>query len=322
MSPEQPVYERIGTTYTATRAADPRIAALIRGALGDAESVVNIGAGTGSYEPEDIPVIAVEPSPAMIAQRPPDAAPVRQGSAESLPLADHEVDAALAVLTAHHWHDLDAALEEIRRVARRRAVIFTIDPDAEPFWLVRHYFPDLQERTRRQVAPLDRFRRLGTTLIVEVPIPRDCGDGFLAAYWARPDAYLDPEVRANISAFHALDGDAMQHGLMRLREDLTSGAWQRRNPTAGVEALECGYRLVIADLRGPSDRRNELQEKGVCVVDAGARRQRSGLPEAGAPRSAAASTLAASRRRRSPSTCSAVSRGAPPMPGLSGQTSS
>jgi SAM-dependent methyltransferase len=243
----QPAYETMGRVYAATRGEDPRIARSIRDALDDVESVVNIGAGTGSYEPPDLRVVAVEPSPTMIAQRPPDAAPVHQGVAEMLPLVDGEVDAALAVLTTHHWDDLPRALAEMRRVARRRAVILTCDPDAADMWLYRDYFPSFLTNARVSLPRLDEYAPLGDLTIVRVPIPRDCRDGFAAAYWARPEAYLDPVCRANISGFHLLSRSELHDGLQRLRADLQSGDWQRKHGPGSRQTLDCGYRLVVAD---------------------------------------------------------------------------
>lgn len=249
--PTHPAYETLGMTYSATREEDPRIAGLIRAALADAASVVNIGAGTGSYEPTDIPVIPVEPSPTMIAQRPSRAVPAIQGVAEALPVADGAVDAALAVLTTHHWNDLRRALSESRRVARRRAVIFTCDPETHDFWLFRDYFPSALSRARTGLPRLDEYQPLGELAVSPVPIPRDCADGFAAAYWARPTAYLDPVCRANISIFHRLSPTELRAGLARLRADLEDGAWERKHGAGEREALDCGYRLVVADLARP-----------------------------------------------------------------------
>ena len=137
-----PVYDEIGRSYTVTRRPDPRIARAIDTALGDARSVVNVGAGAGSYEPSHLRVTAVEPSPAMIRQRPSAAAPVVRAVAEHLPFADTSFDAALAVLTLHHWTDRAGGLAELARVARRRVVILTWDPSCRDlFWLTTEYFP-------------------------------------------------------------------------------------------------------------------------------------------------------------------------------------
>ena len=238
--------------YADTREEDPQIASLIRDALGDVDTVVNIGAGTGSYEPADLSVVAVEPSAVMIGQRPRGTAPVIRGTAEALPLADGAVDAALAVLSTHHWDDVARGLGEIRRVARRRAVIFTCDPRAHDFWLY-DYLPSALSSAWRRLPPLAVYESLGPARVVAVPIPRDCRDGFIAAWWARPDAFLDPMIRANITAFRHVPEVELQAGLDRLRADLLSGAWESRYGPGDRETLECGYRLVVAELSaGPA----------------------------------------------------------------------
>ena len=235
-------------TYSTSRRADPRLAAQIRSALGDARSVVNVGAGAGSYEPEDVEVIPVEPSEGMIAQRPPSAAPARQGFAESLPLPDRCADAAMAILTIHHWGDLAAGLREMRRVARGRIVVLHFDPQlTRRFWLVEEYLPEIGERERELPSAADVASLLDMpSRIVPVPIPWDCTDGFLGAYWRRPEAYLDPVVRASISVFAPL-GDALAPALERLRADVESGAWHRRHADLLARGdLDIGYRLVVA----------------------------------------------------------------------------
>ena len=242
------LYNRIGTTYTTTRRADPRIAAAIEDALGDAVSVVNVGAGTGSYEPAGRRVVAIEPSEVMIAQRPPGAAPAVIASAEALPLADASVDAAMAVLTDHHWADRARGLAEMRRVARRRVVVFQFDPAfADAFWMTRDYLPTFLRRLRGR-ALSDLMAPLGAVEMRPVPIPHDCVDGFYAAHWRRPEAYLDPEVRAGISIFHALPADEVADGIARLRTDLESGAWAKRNADLlERDALNLGFRVVVAE---------------------------------------------------------------------------
>jgi SAM-dependent methyltransferase len=204
-----------------------------------------VGAGAGSYEPADRRVLAVEPSPEMIRQRPPGSAPAVQASATALPFRDGAFDATLAVLTVHHWPDRPRGLAELRRVARERAVILTWEPDAAPFWLV-DYFPELVALDRAIFEPLDALRGLlGPIEVRPVPIPHDCLDGFLGAYWRRPEAYLDAGVRGAISTFTKL-GD-VEPGLARLRQDLSDGTWQRRNAALlGRPALDLGYRLLIA----------------------------------------------------------------------------
>src|SRR4051794_26755110 len=195
------LYDRIGRTYAASRAADPRLAAIIRAAIGDARSVVNVGAGTGAYEPADLDVIAIEPSPAMTAQRAPDdRARVLTATAEALPLPDDSADVALAILSDHHWADRAAGLRELARVARRRVVLVNAEPAAAAgFWLTRDYLPDfltlIPARYREQPQRWrDELRATlgGTVSFAPLPIPHDCADGFYHAFWRRPEAYLDP----------------------------------------------------------------------------------------------------------------------------------
>jgi len=242
-----PAYDTIGVGYTRVRREDPRIAARIREALGEARTVLNVGAGPGAYEPKDLDVTAVEPSEVMRMQRPPGAAPVIEASAEALPFPDGSFDAAMAVLTDHHWSDHAKGLAELRRVARRQ-VLFTWEGDtALDSWIVRDYFPGFA-RFSREARALDRMlERLGGGRIEVVPIPHDCVDGFFHAYWRRPEAYLDPEVRAGISVFALLGPEEVEEGLARLSADLGSGEWHRRNAALlDLEALDLGYRLVVA----------------------------------------------------------------------------
>jgi len=237
-------YDAIGGSYDATRAEDPRIAAQIWAALADARTVVNVGAGSGHYEPRDRTVTAVEPSPVMRAQRPPGAAPVVDAVAEALPFADGAFDAAMAILSDHHWPDHDGGLRELRRVARRVVVLQWDSTDRERFWLARDYMPEWA----LDVPPLRAaMAALGPARFEVVPIPHDCRDGFLMAYWRRPEAYLDPVVRGNISVF-ALMPDAEEAAMVAaLRADLESGAWAERNAAIlGAESLDLGYRLVVA----------------------------------------------------------------------------
>jgi SAM-dependent methyltransferase len=242
------LYDSIGKGYTAVRREDPRIAARIRAALGDARTVVNVGAGTGAYEPSDLDVVAVEPSEVMIAQRPEDAAPVVRAHAEALPFADGSFDAAMAVLSDHHWDDHERGLAELRRVARR-VVLFTWDPaTARGTWVVNEYFPCFEELIPPGYEIGMTVERLGGGRVEAVPIPHDCLDGFYHAYWQRPEAYLDPRVRAGISAFALMDPACVEEGLARLEADLESGAWQRRH--AGLlelDELDAGYRLIVTD---------------------------------------------------------------------------
>jgi SAM-dependent methyltransferase len=244
------LYDRIGGTYGATRRPDPRIASAIDDALGDARSVVNVGAGTGAYEPTDREVLAVEPSATMIAQRPRTAAPVIRASAEDLPLADKSFDAALAVNTVHHWTDVRAGVRELRRVARKRIVIFLRDGRrGAPFWLVKDYLPALDEpqKTAAIVATIEH--ELGAVTARPVRLPCDCCDGLFSAYWARPELYLERAIRRNISNFALASRHALAEGLARLGADLASGAWDRRyRQLRALPELDLGHRLLIAEL--------------------------------------------------------------------------
>jgi SAM-dependent methyltransferase len=243
-----PVYDRIGLAYARRRQPDPRIAAQIIDALGDAETVVDVGAGTGSYEPHDRRVVAVEPSTVMIAQRPPGSAPVVRAWAEALPFRNDTFDAALAILTVHHWPDKERGLAELVRVAARR-IVFTFDPDVHySFSLLDEYFPAAMEHERDRVPAVDDVARaIGATRVEVIPVPHDCTDGFGWAYWRRPEAYLDPEVRACISMFARLDPADVEPGVERLRRDLESGEWYERHADLlDKEWVDGGYRLVIA----------------------------------------------------------------------------
>lgn len=244
--PDTHLYDEIGTTYKERRSADPAIEAMILDALGNAESVLNVGAGTGSYEPHDRRVIAVEPSTTMIAQRPPGAAPAVQATAEALPVGDASFDAALAVVTIHHWADVTAGLGELRRAARRQVVLtFDFEVHAE-HWLV-DYVPDLDEVFRRGPSLTDTARILKTDDVRTVLLARDTPDGMAIAFWGRPWAYLDPAVRAGGSAFHAVDQEALERGLARLRAELDDGRWEvRYGYLLQTQAIDCGLRLVVA----------------------------------------------------------------------------
>ncbi len=244
------LYDTIGRTYGGTRRADPRIAAAIGAALGEVSSVLNVGAGAGSYEPVRT-VLAVEPSRVMLAQRPAGSAPAVQAVAERLPLPDGCVDAAMALLTVHHWSDLAAGLAEMRRVARRRLVLFTWDGDLiSRYWLLAEYLPEAAAVDAAQAVPVDRLTQLlGRARVLSVPIPHDCTDGFGAAHWRRPEAYLDPAVRAGISMLARTGEDALRPGLDRLAGDLRSGRWAARHADLLTRTeLDVGYRLIVADL--------------------------------------------------------------------------
>jgi len=243
-------YDHIGRGYTVTRRADPRIASQIVAALGDARSILNVGAGTGSYEPDQISVIAVEPSIEMIRQRPFGAAPVVQARAEALPFPDRSFDAALAILTIHHWSDLPRGLAELRRVARRRVVILTWDPAYnDRFWLATDYLPEIIELDRKRFQTMPELAGLLREVHpIPVMIPADCHDGFQGAFWARPEAYLDSNVRRGISTFALIPAENVRRGLDRLAGDLQSGRWDERfGHLRRAETIDLGYRLVVLE---------------------------------------------------------------------------
>lgn len=242
------LYDTIGKSYHAQRRTDPRIASALWHALGSPGLLVNVGAGTGSYEPRDRRVVAVEPSMTMIRQRPPGSAPVLQAMAEQLPLRDKCASSAMAVLSVHHWEDIRAGLDELKRVARDRIAILTFDPMGPGFWLTEEYFPAIAAQDRRRFPAIDALAdELGHASVHAVPIPRDCVDGLLGSFWARPRAYLDAGVRSGMSAFADLPG--LEEGLSWLEDDLESGLWQQRyGHLVGHDQLDIGYRLVVAVL--------------------------------------------------------------------------
>jgi len=256
MSGSVPLYDTIGTSYSATRQADPRIAAQIRTALGDARSVVNVGAGTGAYEPADLEVIAVDPLPVMISQRPPGTIRATEASAESLPLDDDSVDAAMAVLSDHHWADRAAGLREMCRVARHRVVLVNFEPEAvESFWLTRDYLPQFVDLIPKPYRTRGRWwhdvRELlgGDARLSALGVPHDCSDGFYMAYWRRPHAYLQADVRDNISVFHRISSADVDNAMEALRSDLDDGTWLERNsPLMKLAEADVGLRIVVAEL--------------------------------------------------------------------------
>ena len=243
------LYDTIGATYTVTRRTEPRIAAQIWAALGDARTVLNVGAGTGSYEPPGRDVTAVEPSALMRAQRPANAAPCVAAAAESLPFEDQSFDAAMAVATIHHWPDPIAGLREMRRVGRR-VVVFTLDT-SDPgwrrrFWLTRDYLPEFADLFAGRPGATEMARALGARL-EPVLIPWDCADGFFEAYWRLPEVYLDEDARRGVSVWARLGPEVEQRAVCSLRADLAAGRWTERNrDLLALEAAELGLRLLIA----------------------------------------------------------------------------
>jgi SAM-dependent methyltransferase len=238
-------YDLIGVNYAELRRPDPRIATILEQALGSAQTVLNVGAGTGSYEPRERSLVAVEPSRAMILKRRSTAAEVIQANADALPFVDKCFAASMAILTIHHWSEKQAGLREMRRVTRGRIVLLTFDPAHRP-WLT-DYLPELAALDESQMPRMSDYERwLGPVRITPVLVPHDCHDGFLYGYWRRPVAYLDPRIRSGSSSFWAI-GNA-EAGLQQLRRDLETGVWERRYAALlNLEAYDAGYRLVVAD---------------------------------------------------------------------------
>lgn len=242
----EPVYDRIGVNYSRGRRTDPRWQAALDDCLGAAATVVNVGAGTGSYEPADRYVLAVEPSGAMIAQRPSGAAPALQAHAENLPIADQQFDVAMALVTLHHWTDWQAGVREMLRVARR-AVVLHFDPVVHAgFWLASDYLPELVDIWVAVPSVQEVSAAMGPEADTQVlPVPWDCVDGFLPAYWRRPEAYLGAEVRQTMSGLQLLDSDVLSRGVSALRRDLADGTWLARNKALlDQDSLDVGWRLI------------------------------------------------------------------------------
>jgi SAM-dependent methyltransferase len=242
-------YEEGGSGYALRRRTDPSIAALIREALGSVRSVINVGAGAGSYEPSDLDVTAIEPSLAMRSQRPEHLSVALDAAAENLPFDENAFDAAMATVTIHQWSNSDQGLRELRRVSRGPVVILTFDGDAlDDFWLAR-YAPEMIEAERRRYPKIDHVQDVlgGTSVVSVVPIPHDCVDGFTEAFYARPEAFLDPDVRRSQSAWGFVSDEVEIASMEKLRGDLESGEWDR---TYGALREQPEYRgslrLIVA----------------------------------------------------------------------------
>jgi len=244
-NPMRATYDSIGLNYSDLRKPDFHIEKLILESLGTAKTVLNVGAGTGSYEPTDRLVTAIEPSIEMIRQRSMSAAHVIQGSAEDLPFDDNSFDASMAILTIHHWGDKEKGVQEMRRVTRGPIVFLTFDPLHQTYWLA-DYFPELVKLDEMHMPRLSEFEKwLGPVEIQPVLIPHDCTDGFLGGYWRRPAAYLDAKVRTAMSSFWATDNVAA--GIERLESDLNSGDWEKKNSELlELDEYDFGYRLLTS----------------------------------------------------------------------------
>ncbi len=242
-------YESNGHGYAVRRRTDPRIASYVHDALGSAQTVINVGAGAGSYEPTDRKVTAIEPSASMRAQRPRQLSRAIDGVAEDLPFADDSFDAAMATVTLHQWNDLERGLRELRRVSRGPVVILTFDGEAlDAFWLAR-YVPELMMAERRRYPAIGHIREVlgGSSVVMAIPIPIDCLDGFTEAYYARPEAFLDEDVRRSQSAWGFIGSDTVERSMDRLRGDLESGLWDEQYGSLRTQPEFMGsLRLIIS----------------------------------------------------------------------------
>lgn len=237
-------YDEIGLNYTAQRKSDPRIATQILNKLKGAQRIVNIGAGSGSYEPDNIDLVAIEPSLEMINQRSPKSHPVVQGTAESLPFPSNSFTHALTILSMHHWENREMAFNEINRVATQEFIAVTWNPESEPFWLTRDYFPEIIELDRTIFPNIEEIKNYFDDVKANpMLIPEDCIDGFLAAYWKRPSAYLDKNIRNSISSFLKIKN--ISKGLTKLEEDIKSKRWVSINHSILKEStLDAGYIII------------------------------------------------------------------------------
>lgn len=239
-------YDRIGVGYGLVRRPDPRLTALIHAALGDAELVLNVGAGAGSYEPTDRQVVAAEPSQVMLGQHP-GLRRVR-AVAGALPFGSRSFDAAMAIMAVHHWPDLLVGLDEMRRVAARQ-VVFTWDPEFDrELWVVSEYVPQIRAIEHARFTPLSTLvSALDAHTVRRFEIPWDFSDGYQPAFGHRPEAYLDPSIRAASSTFAQLPDSVVEPAMDRLRRDLQSGAWhERHRGLLDSDRMDFGYRLVVA----------------------------------------------------------------------------
>jgi SAM-dependent methyltransferase len=243
------VYDRLGVGYLEQRRPDPRIARQVRIAIDTTGPLLNVGAGAGSYEPDDLPVVAVEPSVVMLRQRSRDSAPAVRAVAEKLPFPDSSFGSGMAILTVHHWRDPRHGLAELRRVVRGTIVVLSWDSAVfDQYWMVAEYLPASRELDSAVPSPVEIAQLLGHGKVETVPVPSDCTDGFYAAWWRRPEAYLDPRVRASISGIARLDPKLVQAGVENLRADLADGTWRRRHDELlSMDELDAGYRLVISN---------------------------------------------------------------------------
>jgi SAM-dependent methyltransferase len=247
-------YDVIGAEYAATRREDPRIAALIHAALGEARTIVNVGAGAGSYEPRDRHVVAVEPSEVMIAQRDPRLPPAIRSGAYPLPFQDRSMDAAMAILTIHHWdEDQERGVREMRRVARGPVVILTYDAEVSGrMWLMADYLPEVAELDRRIFPTLETLAEWldAEVSVREVPIPRDTPDWSLGSFWAHPERVLDARARNSTSGFARMSPEVVDRVVAAVERDLQDGTWDARHGhLRDLAEYDAGLRLLVSKPR-------------------------------------------------------------------------
>ncbi|MCR9249115.1 MAG: methyltransferase domain-containing protein [bacterium] len=245
----KPIYDKIGINYSSQRQTDPRLAAQLHKELEGATKILNIGAGTGSYEPKNMDLIALEPSQEMINQRKPGSHPVVQGFADNLLFEKDSFSHTMTVLSMHHWQNRAKAFEEINRVTTDKFVAISWNSDINPFWLTRDYFTEIFEIDQDIFPDLEELHNhFDNVKITPLMIPEDCIDGFLAAYWKRPEAYLSEHVRNSISSFSKIT--RLDEGLQKLQKDLDSGEWQKKNSDLlDKTELDVGYQLITASIR-------------------------------------------------------------------------
>jgi SAM-dependent methyltransferase len=243
------LYDEIGINYSVKRCTDPKIAKQLYSELQGAARIVNIGAGTGSYEPENVELVAVEPSSEMISQRKTGSYRVEQAFAQELPFENSSFSHAMTVLSMHHWENRPLAFSEINRVATEKFVAVSWDPESEPFWLTRDYFPEIYEMDKGIFPDLEELNdHFDEVKMSPLLIPSDCMDGFLAAFWKRPEAYLDNKVRQSSSAFSKIE--SLSEGLQKLEDDLASGVWAENNHAIlSSSSIDVGYRIISARVR-------------------------------------------------------------------------
>jgi SAM-dependent methyltransferase len=244
-------YDSIGHGYSLTRREDPRFRAQIHAALGNARTVVNVGAGAGAYEPADRQVIAIEPSDVMAAQRSPHLVPAIRASAGNIPLRDRSVDAAMAILSVHHWdEEREAGVRELRRVARGPVVILTYDATVSAaMWLMADYLPEAAALDFRIFPSPEQLAEWlgGDVRIDKVPIPRDTPDWMLGSFWAHPERVLDAKARAATSGFARMPANVVDRVVSEVARDLASGLWDdRHGHLRTLDELDVGLRLVVA----------------------------------------------------------------------------